>query len=93
MMQKLMNRTLALALILTPAVMVAQATPEAPAAPVSPAAPAAPAMPASPAAPAASAAQVAGFDGTWQVVGDVAGNPVTSTCILTTTEGSVKGTC
>lgn len=87
MMERLMKRTLVLALILTPAAMVAQAAPAAPEAPVTPAAPA------SPAAPAASAAQAAGFNGTWQVTGDVAGNPVASTCILTTTESAIAGTC
>jgi hypothetical protein len=87
MMERLIKHTLVLALILTPAVMVAQAAPAPPVVPVTPAAPA------SPAAPGASAAQGVAVDGTWQITGDVAGNPVVSTCILTTAEGKIAGTC
>jgi hypothetical protein len=44
-------------------------------------------------APAFLTAQVASLDGTWQIHGSVADNPVETTCVLKTAEGAVTGTC
>jgi hypothetical protein len=52
-----------------------------------------PATPAVPSTPAATGTHGVAYDGTWQITGDVAGNPVVSTCILTTAEGKIAGTC
>ncbi|WP_263384063.1 hypothetical protein [Granulicella arctica] len=44
-------------------------------------------------ASAGMAAHAATLDGTWQVNGDVQGNPVVTTCVLTVVENKIGGTC